>query len=262
MLRLWPDEVQIGLFTDHCWVRRRGGTTQDYAAPQYGDDAELSDGSGAELLRMLGSILADPASGIRAGSRVALTVSDTLAAIVTMPWQESLGAAAEQRQYARLLFEREGRDIGTDWTIRADFFAYASQGLAFALPNVLLSTIERMVGERGLVLQRVLPATAAAFYLPLGSSVGRHLFILHEPTRSSALVFSSGRFDGFDVEPTIAGSVEGPRRLLCRISATHGVPNHILQWCSYSDGRRALETLTAAELPETKSRFLAREAMC
>ena len=88
MLRLWPGEIQIGLFSDHCWLRRgRAGVLRDYA----GDAQGSSPGS----LQTLASMLDDPQHGMRIGSLVSLTVSDSLAAMAAMPWQAGITKPSE-----------------------------------------------------------------------------------------------------------------------------------------------------------------------
>lgn len=262
MLRLWPDEFQIGLFADHCWLRRKAGGMRDYPQPLLAGEQGERGGQLPALLHALGAMLDDPGNCVRPGAWVALTVSDTLAATVALPWQESLNGANELRRYAEVLFDRQGREIGPDWLVRAEFHAYASQGLAFALPRSLVEQIEQCVLGRGLRLRRILPATAAAFYLPWrGGREGRRLVMLEEPWRVTSLVFSAGAFDGIDVEPSTAGRAEGARRLLRRTAAAHGGLSSALHWSSRPDGDASMTALIAAEMPDLKPVPLVRETL-
>lgn len=254
MLRLWPDEIQIGLFSDHCWLRR-AGILYEHA----GDMPDSAPG----LLEALASMLDDPAHGLRPGSVVSLTVSDTLAAVTAMPWQDGISKPGELKRYAEVIFEKNGVDIGRDWAMRAEFTSYGSLGLAYALPGIWMNAVVQMMHDRSLRLKRVLPASAAAFYMPIRRSAGggRRLFLLQEARRISALVFDAGGLIDFDVEPVTAAREEALLRLLRRSLVGHGAPASVMHWSTLPEGAPPIGDLLSSELRDAKLFSITREAL-
>lgn len=261
MLRLWPDVIHIGLFTDYCWLQRTGGPVRSYPVVPSNDQSARS-GPNHLLLQTLAFMLDDSAKQLRPGSRIVMTVTDSLAAIVTMPWQDSLSGAAELRRYAQLLFGKVGREVGADWVVRAEFCSYGSTGLAYAMTRDFLLEVEQIVSSRGLRLRRVLPACAAAFHLPSRSQWGgKRLFLMRERERTSGLAFSAHGFEGLDVEPATGETINAMRRVVRRSVAIHGAALNVIQWSSLPDRCAATDALLAEEFPKITPVFLCRESL-
>jgi hypothetical protein len=255
VLRLWPEEIQIGLFSDHCWLRKgRSGAVRDYPV-------ESSDGA-LPLLRMLEAMLDDAANAVQAGSSVVLTVSDTLAAIVALPWQDSLRRPEELKRYARILFERNGTEIGSDWAVHGEAAGYESLGLAYAFPHSWLSDLEQIVVSRSLRLLRVLPASGAALHLRRGSlGVGHTLFVLKEQRRASVLSYVDGALASFDVEPATASTDDAMLRLLRRTSARCGPVARVTEWRAQPGPHVPPFGVVTTELPDAGFTMLLRETL-
>lgn len=223
MLRLWPEEIHIGLFSRHCWVQLRRGV-----APQ----AVRLDAQPAQpLLHVLETILSDPAIGIPKGARIAITVSDAVAAIIALPWQDGLRGADELNRYAEVCLDKAGYAVGSEWLLRSEFRHFGASGLGYGLRREWLGSVELLCTQRGLRLTRVLPASAAAYCMARRPRPGqRSVMLLCEVERSSALVFDHIGLLGYDVESSTAATQSGAPRLLRRIRTFYDQPAELNHW--------------------------------
>lgn len=255
MLRLWPEEIQVGLFADHCWLRKgRSGPVREYPANEPRVDSTL--------LERLAPMLDDPAHALRPGAKVALLVSDALAALTAMPWQPALDHPGELRRYAEVCFEKQGTEIDSDWSLHAQFRHYEASGLAYALPAAWLAELHRVLQDRGLRLGRVLPASAAAYFLARrGDRTGRQILLLRELRRTTALSLGPRGLDGLDVEPVTSSSGASVARLLRRLRADANPIANATLWTAEPQSHASPRMGLAAELPDTRLHTLAREAL-
>lgn len=225
MSLLWPESVIAGLFPGQCWLRR-GRAGLRFAS---GLDAQPDP---SILPTALDALLAEHATGIAKGVRLHLTVSDSAAAIVMLPWQEQLSSPEELRGYALANFERHGLEVGDGWSVRTVFRQYRAAGIAFAVATPWLLELRSVAESRGLRLASVLPVSLAAYHRhrhPAG--VKRNLLLLREAHRISAMVYEKGDLRGIDVEPVIGSGAEASgRRLLRRLGAVHGEVDAMDDW--------------------------------
>lgn len=224
MLRLWPDTLRVGLFPGHCWLQGRQKSAQLSVQAAAG---------AADLLPSLEAMLGDSAKTVRKGSRVKLTVSDSLAAIVALPWQDALQSPAELQNYAQIHFEKQGLSIDSNWVIHTEFRRYREMGLAYAMPRNYLSELEQIVLTKGLRLKSALPISAAAYCgRRLARKNARTLFLLHEASRTSALIYGEQGLLGYDVEAATGSGQDSSKRLLLRILASYDNFGHVVDWSS------------------------------
>lgn len=250
MLRLWPKEIQVGLFAERCWLRvGRSGAVRDYAVDAVGGEAALV---------QLGLMLDDPLNVVPRGAGIVLTVSDALAALMCLPWQADLRSADELRRYAEICFERQGREVGEGWLLHAEYRQFQGHGIAYAFPAIWIGAVEKLLQVRGLHLLRILPASAALYCCAHPRGKGRRLSLLVEAQRCSVLSYSDSLLAAFDVEPVTNSTEESLRRLLRRAD---GAIAEIAVWTSGATMPASLLAVVGAELPEARLLTLAHERL-
>jgi len=221
---LWPDTVHVGLFPGLCWLKsKRAEKVLSIASPPVHDAKALLD--------TLAVMLDTEANMLRKGSKVVVTVSNSVAAIASLPWQPSLTLESELQGYARVCFEKFGVAIDDEWTIHTEFRHYGAMGLAYALPNAWLASLIDLLQARGLRLQTVLPVTAKAYaHRMLRRQAGKSLILLQETLCNSALVVDGNGLCSYDAEPVIGSSQESSVRLLKRVGAREGKIGSVISW--------------------------------
>jgi hypothetical protein len=225
---LWPETVAISLFTGIAWICRKGAI----AAPM------LSDGADA-LLDQLRRLLDAQEPPLRRGSRIALTVSDTVANIVALHWQPQLQRASEVDAYARACFELAGIALDDGWTMHAEFRDRDAMGLAYALPNAWLDALLAELARRQLVLTNVLPLSAALYFGSRPRKGGwPAVLIAHEQGRKIACVYGTAGLIGYDVEAIIGSAEHSAQRLAGLLAARFGDTPRQAAWiaCAPASG--------------------------
>lgn len=221
MSHLWPDKLVGGLFPGQCWLKR--ASAEEVHAP--------CDVTPEAMLAALGAMLDGMGGKVRKGTKVALTVSDSIGALVALPWHEQLTSPDEVQGYAIACFEKQGIAIGARWAMHAEFRSHGSMGLAYALPKDWLGNLVTLLEARGLQLERVLPVSAMAYWqVPLDVKQGQKLVLLREPQRISVLVYDRTGLQGMDVESITGSVLEAGRRLLRRASAYYPQVAGVVDW--------------------------------
>ncbi|MGB9992920.1 hypothetical protein [Pseudoduganella rhizocola] len=218
MLRLWPEQITVGLFPGHCWLRRRAQVTP----------LDISGEANAGVLAAALDTLLGQAP-VR-GARVDIIASDTVARIVGLAWQEQLRTEAERHAYALAAFTHAGLPLDEDWACTTAFRHYGELGLGIACPAAWLAQLEFIARQHGCRLRTVLPVSAAAYWAPrraLGK--GRAWIVTEEGGRAAALSFSSGRLAAYDAQPA-GGDGRGLQRLLRRQALMAGTPELVVAW--------------------------------
>lgn len=227
MSRLWPDALEAGLFPGDCWLARGKRKREVLAAVT---DSMPS----SALLDGFGQCLTQAEGKWKGRAQLSIVVSDSIAAIAPLPWQDGLNSAAEWQGYARLCFERLGYDIGTDWAMHVEYPRYGAAGLAYALPRPWMRSLLAKAEEKRMRVRRVLPVSAQAFCGIETARSGLTIVLLFEATQHGALVLENGVLLAREVEPHTQSVVTTCRRLLARILATRkagvGQPVHISWW--------------------------------
>jgi hypothetical protein len=222
---LWPDKVVCGLFPGQCWLKRAGV------------EVALAGGESPDaMLAALGALLDGQAGKLRKGTKISLMVSDSLGALVALPWHDQLTSPDEVNGYAVACFEKQGIDIGDGWVMHAQFRAPGSMGLAYALPRVWLVSLVALLNARGLQLERVLPVSALAYWrVAKMVGDGQELVLLREAQRTSVLVYDRTGLLGLDVEPVTGNVEESGRRLLRRVAAYYPQMASVLDWSAATE---------------------------
>jgi hypothetical protein len=220
---LWPETIHIGLFPGDCWLHRRATTAQPFQAPEFCEPQSL--------LQALEKMLDEQGASLRKGSRLALTVSDSLAAIATLPWQQELRRDDEIASYARICFEKLGMELEDDCVMRAEFRQYGGTGLAYALPRAWMEGLLALIEGRGLRLAAVLPISAAAYCQQrFREREGRTLLLLQERNRTSAMIYEKSGLLDYDVEPVVGSIDDTRKRLLNRIGSRYDNIARVATW--------------------------------
>lgn len=231
MLRLWPETIYVGLFPGQCWLQSKRIEAEPSLRLGQSTDPQT-------LLHALESMLDDPAYALRKGSRLAISVSDSVAAVISLPWQEALQSPEELHSYAQACFEKQGVKIDEKWVMRTEFRRHRSTGMAYALPQAWLTALTKLIDARGLQLTRVLPVSAAAYCAqPLKQNECRTLVLLQETQRISALVYAGKEFLGRDIEPVTTSIETSAVRLLLRLSVCYDDIRSVQVWSAELAGQ-------------------------
>ena len=224
MLRLWPDSISVGLFPGQCWLHSRRIKQEPSCNLGLSTDPQA-------LLHALETMLDDKASVIRKGSRLTIVVSDSIAALVTLPWQEELRSTEELASYATACFENQGIVMDDSWVMRTEFRRYQAMGIAYALPKAWLTQLLELLKVRGLRLQGVIPISAAAYCAEQRPTTQhQRLVLLQENHRTSAFIYDQSGLVGMDVEPVVTSREVSGTRLLRRISARFNAITDVGLW--------------------------------
>jgi hypothetical protein len=222
VLRLLPKRLHAGLFQDMCWLRAEKGQAVSMAHVEYGNtDAMLK--AWEEILRQ------QIASGKR-NSTISLTVSDSLASIVSLPWQDELRKPAEFSAYARAMFHKAGLTLDPTWAMQSYFRHFRAKGIAYALPIALLEQLENIARKSGCRLDSVLPVSAAAYSLhKRRTRTGITVVLLREASRTSALVYDRNGCIDYSLEPGVLGRPLSTIRLLNRLNSIYAI-TEVADW--------------------------------
>ncbi|GGC87242.1 hypothetical protein [Undibacterium terreum] len=248
--KLVPGTAFVGLFADHCWLQ---GRQANISLPlETGADASQD-----HYLEALVSLLGKAKQQLRRGTRLVLTVSDSLAAFTMLPWQDELQRPAEWEGYARILFEKQGRSLDPTWLLHTEFARYKSNGVAYALSSKWMAQLEEAVQTRGFQLASVLPVSAAAYCrLPKTKKLGTSLLLLIERHRMTALCVDATGLQSVDIEPVIASSESSGMRLLRRAISTHQNFWQVHIWSPVAEERGNEAAFIKTIIPSTEIKKL------
>lgn len=233
MLRLWPEQITVGLFSDRCWLRRGGKTSDLTGLAEMGIPA---------LAGAFNALLAG--AGPLRGARLDVIVSDRAARIAALPWQEKLRSKLEWHAYARAVFESSGLPADDRWICAPAVRYFGEQGLAAALPAALLAVFEEAANNHGARLRTVMPLSCAAYRSPRRwmAGSGSSWLLLEERDHATLLCFDGRRSIAHDTQPIF--DENGLRQLLQR-RLLAGAPARVAIWrAGKSPHGGTLETFT------------------
>lgn len=232
MLRLWPEQRSLALFSDRAWIYAGKELLAESTAPHASGILDAADA----LLRRL------PAPAWPR-LRLHLLLSDEMARTVVLPWQEGLRTESQQLRYAEACLEDAGVH-GPGWTVQHGYCHYGQTGMAFAVHTDTLQQLTSLVEARQMKLASVLPVVAAAYWRHRPGRGKEALLILVEARRITALRFSRHGLAGLDVQPVMESKDTALRRLLRRMQLHAGDVASIAYW-SAEDARPFEETIAA-----------------
>ncbi|WP_373989874.1 hypothetical protein [Duganella sp. BuS-21] len=223
MLRLWPETLHVGLFPGCCWLRCGAA---DLDIPEVARVVSAD----ADLLSSLAAMLEAQGATLRKGSRIDILVSDSVAMLAVLPWQEQLSSPAEMHGYAVACFEQQGIEISDSWTLQTAFRSHRAAGLGYAVRTDWIGRLLAIVQAAGLRLGSVLPVSAAAYWRHRPPSrTKQSTLLLSEAKRLTALSFSGRCLHSIDIEPVTACSIAGTR-LVTRVQAVSGMAPQVGLW--------------------------------
>jgi len=254
VLRLLPETMSGGLFPDRCWL---GSTTLsgEVQCSPLGRDAATMQGV---LQNMLASL---PAPEGRRRLRLRLLVSDALAAVCMLPWQEQLERPAELRAYARACFERYGLTVDDKWAMFCGFRQFRHGGIAYALPRAWLELVEASCVAHQVRLQTVLPVSAAAYWqTPPCSRMRPQWLILSEGQRLTGFIYQNGGLAHIDVQPVTGDETVAGVRLLQRMAARYPVAAQLRYWSPSAPPAAPPPSYLEEQLPDADVVHITRDA--
>jgi len=235
---LWPERLNIGLFPGQSWMER---------------DAVVTPHDAADLLDALESILSAQAKPLRKGSRVQLLISDSVAFVMPLAWQELLTSPDELRTYARAAFEQRGAPVDEGWIVQTGFRHFRAMGIAYAVRRQWMERAFELLAAKGLQLSSVLPVSAAAYWRLAGAAQAKQIVLLREPARLTAIAGQGARFLDLDVQP-VAGSLEqAATRLLKRVAVAQGDVQQVSVWHAEPECSVSMDSIISACLPNAAS---------
>ncbi len=247
MLRLWPKHIYAGLFPRHCWLLGHPPLS-----------SESPSGDIDDMLVSFDALLGAHAASLRKGTLIELTVSDSIAVIVTLHWQSELGRKDELHAYARSCLEHQGMPSNDSWVSQYDYLRFGEMGIAYAIPRTVLDNLVRIAAKHEVKLASVLPVSVVAYgRRPKRMRDGVSLVLLNELQRCSALVFNSNGLLEHVIEPATGGSAAALKRLLTRVASNAHV-NSIDSWTSLqtlAESTPAIRTF----VPTTTMKLIDRE---
>ncbi|UGQ48742.1 hypothetical protein [Massilia endophytica] len=242
MLRLWPERITAGLFPGACWLRRGGKS----AAAETASDT-------AGLLEALDGLLQEAKPG---RAQLDIVVSDSLARVIALPWQDKLDTQAQWEAYAAASYAGHGLELDAGWVSHAAFRHFGESGIASAMPRSFMEKLESLAAAHGCRLRTVLPVTAAAYWSPRSRVKGaRGWLLIEERAQASLLCFERGRLKAMDTQPCSADPHRALTQLLRRAALRHGEPATLNVW--HLDGEPSAAVVGEC-LPQAAVRELPR----
>lgn len=220
MLRLWPEQLSLGLLGGAAWVQ--SGSSRRVLATEGGPLTRQIAGLAEQLL---------PAPGQARGwrPRIDVLLSDDAARLLVLPWQSNLRSDEQRRRYAEVCLESEGVG-GDEWVVDAAYRQFGAAGLALAVRRDALADLAALAAVRHMALRRVLPVTAAAYWRYRVTSRERELLLLDEGTRFTALSYKHLALENIDVQLVDEDRELALRRLLRRRAAAQPGGRRAAYW--------------------------------
>ncbi len=213
MLRLWPDTLRVGLFHEHSWVIRGGERLSSWTIAD--DRARSADGLLVGLEQQLASLSIKRRRWPT--RRACVLTSDTVAAIVPVPWQDALQGEEEWRAYARSCFQATGRSIEEDWVLHVEFARHGQIGFAYAYPRLWLQNLIGILDTARIPVRSVMPVSACLYAsVPAFRDPAPSVVFLHELTQVTAVEMGVHGLLSYDVEPVLADGSDAFMRLSTR----------------------------------------------
>ena len=260
MLRLSPDifrtvvgasfgtTLSAGLFTDHCWLEGKK-IAINLTCPLASNTGKHS----TDLLASLSVMLGEQKQNIRKNGNLSLTVTDNIAEVLALPWQDNLRSPSELHNYAQIYFEKQGVVINDNWVVHTEFKRYREMGLAYALPRTWVQALAELVESKGMQLKTVLPISAAAYCnVNATKKTAPTLLLLTEETRTTGMVFGDAGLLTYDVEAVAGAEHDSCKRLLLRASANHDNIARIVDWTSTKSEEKRSSSMASALFPKAE----------
>lgn len=232
MSPLWLERRALGIFPGRTWLY----TGRLLVSPPTGAVA------GVELADML---LAQRPAPRWWPLHLDVTLSDEMARMVVLPWQDTLRTAAQQMRYAEACLEDVGVTVAAGWAMQYGYRRHGKAGMAYALPVAELERLKTLAAAHHLRLRSVLPVAAAAYWrYPLAQRRAA-LLLLAEAGRYTSLRFEHGALAAVDVQPARAERDLALRRLMRRSQMQASAIERIGIW-SFDGGAVPGEPLAAS----------------
>jgi hypothetical protein len=201
---LWPERLVAVIHPDAYQLYDAGGKALGHCLPAASVDFSLT--------KALELLFDEYSPDGRAD--LDLVVSDSLARLIPLPWQDSLKGDEQHEAYARACLDQAGFDLDGEWLVHAAYRHFRGIGLGFALPRSLVFEAKNHLIERQIHLRSMMPMSAHAYWRSANGSRANHtLLLLSERSRLSALLFDGRKCTGIEVQPMGTDLSDAARRL-------------------------------------------------
>jgi hypothetical protein len=232
---------------DECRLYRAGGKEIGRTRPTAPASSDVID----QLMLLLDTY----PQGRRAS--LDLIVSDSVARVISLPWQDSLSGEEQLGAYARACFDQAGFDLDGNWQVQAAYRHFRDVGLGYALPGSLIASVHPRLLERQIQLRSIMPVSAHAYWRHMNRKRGkRTVLLLHERSRLSALLFDGLQCVGMQVQPTGSALPDAARRLFHSVEAVLPSVSHVQCWSS--EGSEMNGQLIKSQFPVSSFDILPR----
>lgn len=228
MLLLSRKKIHIGLCCGKCWLKV--GDFQIERVTEIDNGVDIASLQNF-FVQALTSMLVEAKEKIKAGSLVQITVSDRLAMIATLRWQDTAMSRGELENFSIFWLAKCGMKIDESHLLFADYPRYRSIGIAYALPKVLVESVAEVLINNNLKLARVLPVSATVFFSDQFRKVYPSSVTVCEETHAlSAWVSDHESEIHYEVEPVTATPNQAMDRLLARVCVRYSEFERIDYW--------------------------------
>jgi hypothetical protein len=252
---LLPKVGQIGLFADKRWFSAKNliGKSSVIAA------SDESFSSHDQSLGAFSALLDQHEGLLKRCKRIQVLVGDSLARYLPINWQPALQTQSEFDQYAKAYFEKNNSFLKKDWLVVGAYPRFGEMGIAYGLPREWVSQLISLLQDRKLVLDQVIPVSAAAFCTyKVAQRDSFEILMLIECGIVTALSYQWGKVSVIDVEPAISRIDVTIRRLLRRIDP-HSSPSRVSIWASDSAQLERYADYVRSEVPTSEIRLLLKQ---
>ncbi len=216
MSLLSPKKIHVGLCCGKCWLKV--GELQVERATEIDVNVDLK-ALQDFFVQALNSMLAEVKGKIKPRSSVSITVSDRLAMISTLPWQDIAMSRSELESFAVFWLAKFGMKVDESQLLFADYPRYQAVGMAYALPKAFIETLASTMDSAQLKLERVIPISAEVFFSNYFKKMRSSTIVVCEETHSlSAWIFDQDGKVHYEIEPVTATQDQAIKRLSSRIS--------------------------------------------
>lgn len=208
-------KIHVGLCCGKCWLKAgqlhlERTTEIDMSV----DGAALQE----FFIQALSSMLDEAKIQLRQFGSIEVTVSDRIAMLTTLPWQETSMSSSEVESFAECCLARLGLKVDETHLLYADYPRYRSIGIVYALPKTFVESIATVIENAKLRLGQIMPVSASVFFSrQFDKNRSSTLIVCEESHCVCAWVFDGKGQLHYETEPMVDAKNQALKRMISRI---------------------------------------------